>query len=965
MRALLLSVVAVLLSVASGQSWPPYTATPLTNTATGATTSLTAATGNFTDAAYTALTATISTVGTNAVRVQVDLTGAPAANQIPPYAIPIEVFTPPQDVAKAANAAISYSVDQATGAITFTDVATQTTLFGISDLQYGTRYLNFNAPGIDASKSYLSGYGEHDYYYFINHDVMQNPAATVTLSLWNTDNGTPWKNPMYGVHPVVFVANPTVGCFHAIALVNSHAQQMTMSATGLNFYAIGGRLDAFVIRGGSMLEVIQAYHLLISKPAYVPPYWSLGTHQCRWGYKNISDLAAIVAGYHDASLPLEVMWSDIDYMDQFRIFTTDPVNFNATQLAGFIANLHQMGQKYVQIIDPGVAQANYSVYFSGLRQGVYVNTSDGKSPLVNVVWPGWTVFPDFTSDRVGSWWQQELATYLQTIAIDGVWLDMNELGTFCNGACPVGIEQPWTWNWLNANWTKLSIDVCLGQGHCAVADSPLNSPTTTPLTNGNQLTTKTLDMTGKTSMGDYYDTKAFYGMMEELQTHKALSNIRAGERPFILSRASFLGSGQFTSHWTGDNNCEWAPRTGGIADSIQGCLAANLWGITQVGADIGGFNGVPEQQLLTRWTQLGAFYTFMRNHHGLDTTPGQEPYRFAAEAVDTMRTAMQWRYQLLPTIFHELAYSHYYGGPAMRHLSVNFPFEAPAYAESTNFMLGSRVLVIPVVAPNATSVSAYVPSGNWYRLRPTCADEGIIVGGSVQSFASSVYNDTIPVLVRQGTALAVHTQFAMTVQATQQSGISLLCFLDGTGVASGSAILDMPNSAPLPVNASDAPTLTFSCVGGPMSGSVTVVLSGSSAQAAPTAPGFVTVRFAQALTGGATPNAWLADGRKASSAWTTASTLTFTLPTGDFSTGATLLWNVNAPSTPAPSAPSPGADGGDDESSFHISKGAFIASLFGGAVLGGLAIGVLVHLKHRSASRNEYGTNFGEVARLT
>jgi len=111
-----------------------------------------------------------------------------------------------------------------------------------------------------------------------------------------------------------------------------------------------------------------------------------------------------VAGYEENAIPLDNMWVDIDYMDSYRDFTVDPVNFAG--LKEFVEELHSKGMHFVPILDAGVAVrtwGNYSSYEEGLKRGVFVD-SGAEGPFIGEVWPNDAVFPDWFNQDANLWW---------------------------------------------------------------------------------------------------------------------------------------------------------------------------------------------------------------------------------------------------------------------------------------------------------------------------------------------------------------------------------------------------------------------------------------------------------------------------------------------------------------------------------------------------------------------------------
>ena len=117
----------------------------------------------------------------------------------------------------------------------------------------------------------------------------------------------------YATHPVHLGIEPS-GDAYGVFFLNSNAMDIVLSpAPAITYRTIGGLLEFFVYLGPSPDAVVQQHVQTVGLP-YMPPYWALGFHLCRWGYGSANNTRAVWEGMMAAGVPQDTQWNDIDYM---------------------------------------------------------------------------------------------------------------------------------------------------------------------------------------------------------------------------------------------------------------------------------------------------------------------------------------------------------------------------------------------------------------------------------------------------------------------------------------------------------------------------------------------------------------------------------------------------------------------------------------------------------------------------
>ena len=564
--------------------------------------------------------------------------------------------------------------------------------------------------GIYLTSNDIYGFGERYHNFKLGDGI---------FTTWPNDTGGTYEDLGTGgynlmSHQPLGFHKTSKGKFLGILFNNINAQDLYINSkiihnlTYFEHRTIGGIIEYYFSYGNTPDEVILKLHEIIGRPI-IPPFWSFGYHQCRWGYSREEDFKSVYRKLKEYQIPFDTLWMDLDLMKNNRIFSYDDKRF--PNFPKILEEMHKEKYHFIPLIDIGFPINNSDPYYKlGHEKNAFIMSNYTKNELISLVWPGKAVFPDFFIKESIDVWDYAMSSYYKDIKYDGIWIDMNEpamLRSFSNmrgeflrlqdsNEYPSGFFDPK----LNEYEYIPYIPGYNPPFRCDIRSHSISENAYSHLINENPFLYT-------------YNMKPLLGLLQGKYTHDGL--IKVKKRPFIISRETTIGSNQYNFHWLGDNHSNYKD----MRQSLNGIFNFQIFGIPMTGDDICGFFYDANDYLCSRWFSLGSLYPFSRNHKILEAVQ-QEPYAFyernhKENTLNMAKYSLRIRYSLLRFFYSEMfKISIGRSGSFFKPVFFNFPHDKETYnIIDSSLMLGNSFIFFPIFKDGENGIKVYFPNEDW------------------------------------------------------------------------------------------------------------------------------------------------------------------------------------------------------------------------------------------------------------
>lgn len=496
-----------------------------------------------------------------------------------------------------------------------------------------------------------------------------------------------------GAHPFYMNFERTPGYMYGLYLRTSAPLEVSvLPIPAVVFRGVGTLWDLRIMAGPTPRDVTRQYTGMVGRPT-MPPYWALGYHLCRSGLApDFSVYDDVAQGMKEAQIPYESDCIDAGLSQSFASLTSEAQKR--------VEALQGEGRKFMLVQYPFVAYS--SAAYSESAQ--FLLKHNDSSDYYGEVEGQAVGYPDYGNENVLPLWLNQSAEVrkLYTSA-DGVMLLhntplnqaqlnyslWNASEVECNpespGACcpdpalpflPSGVED------INNH------SLCVSLVHPSLGNTP--------------------DLSLHNAYG-YYHHRRIRGLMKEIAPKK---------RSFVTSQSTHAGSGAEGGAFGESFGANFMEQQ----VSLVQVLELGLYGVPLAGVPICGSRNDTKGELKSEWClrghQMAAFWPLMVSHYE-QGHEARNPTDFDKAFTEQLSIFIRMRYALLPYFYTLLYEASLEGTPMVRPLFYEFPEDEASLGVSTQFMVGSGLLVSPVLNSvgdkDSIDATLHFPPGRWYN----------------------------------------------------------------------------------------------------------------------------------------------------------------------------------------------------------------------------------------------------------
>ncbi|WP_175773433.1 TIM-barrel domain-containing protein [Paraburkholderia phenazinium] len=420
-----------------------------------------------------------------------------------------------------------------------------------------------------------------------------------------------------------------------------------------HFVAEHGDLDYyFIASAGTPLHAVRRFTWLTGRPAWMPK-WGLGYSGSTMSYTDAPDAQQRMGEFIERCDEHDVLCDSFHLSSGYTSIGAKRYVFNWNRdkfpdIDGFVESYLGRGVRLCANIKPCLLQ-DHPAFEEAAQAGLLIGSGDGAPAWVQF-WDEVGAYLDFTNPDTIDWWKSRVKDSLLLHGVAATWNDNNEFEI----------------------WSPDAIACGFGRAYPA------------------------------------HQAKVLQTQLMMRASRDAQREHAPDRRPFLVSRSGGVGMHRYVQTWSGDNYTSWET----LRFNLKMGLGLAMSGVSNSGHDIGGFSGpAPDPELFARWVAFGIFLPRFSIHSWNDDGTINEPWMHP-EVTPQITALIKLRYRLIPYLYALLWQSHSAYEPVLRPLFAEFPHDPRCLVDGDDMMLGSQMLVAPVVEAGQSTRDVHLPAGS-------------------------------------------------------------------------------------------------------------------------------------------------------------------------------------------------------------------------------------------------------------